>query len=79
MEKRLCRWYDSTSGIKRAYDNGWIDKKWVEEYCWNNGENCIRKKRFEEEGYVSPDWILPDGSTSEEIKKHMESSYYSSF
>ena len=33
MEKNSCRWYDETSAIKRAYDKGLIDKKWVENYC----------------------------------------------
>jgi len=66
----FCRWYNETSGVKRAYDLGLIDKRWVEDYCGRGGGGCVRKKRFEEEGYVSPDYILPDGSVSERIKKH---------
>ena len=31
-------------------------------------KNCIRKKRFEEEGYVSADYVLPDGSVDESLK-----------
>ncbi len=68
MKKFFCRWYDETSAIKRAYDKGLIDKKWVENYCWNEGKNCIRKKRFEEEGYISPDYVLPDGSEDSKLK-----------
>jgi len=68
----FCRWYNETSGVKRAYDLGLIDKRWVEDYCERGGEGCVRKKRFEEEGYVSPDYILPDGSVSERIKEHLE-------
>jgi hypothetical protein len=72
MEKRdLCRWYNETSGVKRAYDLGLIDRKWVEDYCWNGGKECVRKKRFEEEGYVSPDYVLPDGSVSERVKRYL--------
>ena len=71
-EKNVCRWYNETSGVKRAYDLGLINKKWVEQYCWAGGEGCIRKKKFEEEGYVSPDYILPDGTTSESVKKYIE-------
>lgn len=70
--KKLCRWYNETSGVKRAYDRGIIDKKWVEDYCWNEGKGCVRKKRFEEEGYVSPDYVLPDGSEHEGLKREME-------
>ncbi len=44
MKKHFCCWYDETSAMKRAYDKGLIDKKWVENYCWNEGKNCIRKK-----------------------------------
>ena len=54
--------------MKRAYDQGKIDKKWVENYCWNGGKNCVRKKRFEEEGYVSPGYVLPDGTIDEGLK-----------
>jgi len=67
-----CRWYDETSGVKRAYDLGLIDRKWVEDYCWVGGGGCVRKKRFEEEGYISPDYVLPDGTISEKVKQHME-------
>ena len=68
MEKNRCIWYNETSAIKRAYEKGLLDKKWVENYCWNGGEGCVRKKRFEKEGYVSPDYILPDGSEDEKLK-----------
>ena len=46
-----------------------IDKKWIEEYCLNGGKSCVRKKRFEGEGYVSPDYVLPDGTIDENLKK----------
>lgn len=72
MEKKnLCVWYNETSGVKRAYDLGLIDLKWVENYCWNGGKDCVRKRRFEEEGYVSPDYVLPDGTISQRVKEHI--------
>ena len=71
-KKNLCRWYDETSGMKRAYDRGLLDKKWIEDYCWNGGKGCVRKRRFEQEGYVSPDYVLPDGTVDEELKKWVE-------
>jgi hypothetical protein len=67
--KNLCRWYDETSAMKRAYDRGLIDEHWVEDYCWNGGQGCVRKQRFENEGYVSPDYVLPDGSVAENLRK----------
>ncbi len=74
--RNVCRWYDETSGVKRAYDRGLIDKHWVEDYCLNGGNNCVRKKRFEEEGYVSPDYVLPDGSIAENVKAAIERGDY---
>ncbi len=68
----VCRWYDESSGVKRACDLGLIDKKWVEDYCLAGGSGCVRKKRFEKEGYVSPDYVLPDGTISEAVKKYMQ-------
>ncbi|MBN1681924.1 uracil-DNA glycosylase [Candidatus Bathyarchaeota archaeon] len=67
---RVCIWYNETSGIKRVYDLGLIEDKWVKDYCLNGGIGCVRKKRYEKEGYVSPDYILPDGSISEEVKDY---------
>jgi hypothetical protein len=67
--KNICRWYDETSGMKRAYDRGLLDRKWIEDYCLNGGKACVRKVRFEQEGYVSPDYVLPDGTEDETLKK----------
>ena len=72
VKTTFCRWYNETSGVKRAYDLGLINRKWVEQYCWAGGEGCVRKKRFEEKGYVSPDYVLPDGTISESVKKYIE-------
>ena len=70
--KKVCRWYNETSGMKRAYDHGLLDKKWIEEYCWDGGKECVRKKKFEEEGYISPDYVLPDGTVDENLRKWVE-------
>ena len=67
--KNICKWYNETSGMKRAYDKGLLDEKWTMKYCMNDGNHCIRKKRFEEEGYVSPDYILPDGTVDKKLKE----------
>jgi len=66
--KNVCVWYNETSAMKRAYDAGRLDKKWLEEYCFNGGENCVRKRRWEGEDYISPAWVLPDGSVDEGLK-----------
>jgi len=68
MNKKLCKWYNETSAIKNAYGAGKIDRTWVENYCWNNGKNCLRKRKFEEEGYISPDYVMPDGTIDKKVK-----------
>ncbi len=73
-KKNVCRWWDETSGIKRAYDAGKLDKKWIEDYCFNGGKNCVRKQRWENEGYISPDWVLPDGTEDETVKEWLTGS-----
>jgi uncharacterized protein YodC (DUF2158 family) len=67
--KDVCLWYDGTSGMKGAYDAGMLDQKWIDGYCMKGGQDCVRKKRFEKEGYVSPDYVLPDGTVDEKLKK----------
>ncbi len=64
-----CRWYDATSGMKRAFDKGLIDRDWIDDYCMNGGQNCIRKLHFEKDGYVSPDYVLPDGNEDPKLKQ----------
>ncbi|MFO7917687.1 MAG: uracil-DNA glycosylase [Anaerolineae bacterium] len=71
-ESNTCPWYNETSDIKRAVDQGLLDEKWVEEYCLNGGKNCVRKRRFENEGCVSPDYVLPDGTVDEALKEWVE-------
>ena len=70
--KNICKWYNETSGMKRAYDKGLLKESWIAKYCLNGGNDCIRKKRFEEEGYISPDYILPDGTVDDKLKDIIE-------
>jgi hypothetical protein len=67
-ERRVCRWYNETSGMKRAFDAGRLEKRWIDDYCLNSGTGCVRKRRYENEGYVSPDYVLPDGTIDENLK-----------
>ena len=46
--------------MKRFYEEGKLDKKWIENYCFNNGKNCIRYGLEEREIY-HPDNMLPNG------------------
>ena len=72
MARDVCRWYNETSGMKRAFDAGLLDKQWLDDYCFSGGRNCVRKRRFETEGYVSPDYVLPNGEVDPKLKEWVE-------
>jgi len=54
--------------MKRFYELGRLDKRWIEKYCKGNWRKCIRYK-LEEQGLYHPDWMLPDGSLDENLRK----------
>lgn len=62
-----CKWYP-VCPMKRFYETGMLDEKWVELYCKGDWESCIRYQ-MEEKGEQHPDWMLPDGSIDEKLKK----------
>jgi len=62
-----CKWYPSCP-MKRFYDEGLLDRKWVKLYCKGDWEHCTRYK-MEEKGEYHPDFMLPDGSIDEKLKK----------
>jgi len=61
-----CKWY-SACPMKRYYEAGFLDRKWVELYCKGNWSECVRYK-MEEGGQYHPDWMLPDGSYDERLR-----------
>jgi uracil-DNA glycosylase len=66
MAKKECRWYD-VCPMKRYYEKRMLDKKWVQNYCRGNWENCVRYQ-MEENGQYHPDWMLPDGTIDKNLK-----------
>ena len=66
MEKnKICKWYQ-VCPMKWFYEQGKIDKSWVEDYCWKNNENC-KRRQLEEEGIPHPDNMMPDGTVEEKL------------
>jgi uracil-DNA glycosylase family 4 len=61
-----CKWY-ALCPMKRFYENGGLERKWVELYCKGDWENCIRYQ-MEESGEPHADWMLPDGTIDEELR-----------
>jgi DNA polymerase len=60
-----CKWYP-TCPMKRFYEGGKLDKKWIELYCKGDWESCVRYQ-MEEKGQAHPDWMLPNGSIDEKL------------
>ena len=65
-----CKWY-AVCPMKRFYEEGKLDKKWIELYCKGDWEICVRYQK-EEKGEMHPDWMLPDGSLDEKLRKEVE-------
>ena len=59
MDGKECKWY-CCCPMKYFFEQGKLDKKWVEKYCHGNWEDCIRYQK-EENGIYHPDNMLPDG------------------
>ena len=65
-DERICHWFD-VCPLKRFFEEGKLDRKWVEDYCFSNNPNCVRKK-MEENGEYHPDSMLPDGTIDGNLK-----------
>jgi hypothetical protein len=66
MPKKICKWYPLCP-IKRFYEEGKLGKTWVEKYCWDSNEKCVRYQ-LEERGEPHPDNLLPNGEVRKELK-----------
>jgi len=55
-----CKWFE-VCPLKRFYEEGRLDKYWIEKYCKGDYRVCVRYG-MEEEGKPHPDSMLPDGS-----------------
>lgn len=62
-----CKWF-SVCPLKRFYEAGRLERKWIELYCKGDWISCVRYE-MEELGNYHPDWMLPDGSLDEKLKK----------
>jgi len=64
--KQTCKWFE-VCPLKRFYELGRLDKKWIEGYCWGDYSNCVRYK-MESRGQYHSDAMLPDGTIDENLK-----------
>ena len=52
--------------MKYFFEQGKLDKKWVEKYCRGDWEKCIRFQK-EENSIYHPDNMLPNGEIDENL------------
>jgi len=64
--KKVCCWFN-VCPLKEFYQQGKIDKRWIEDYCRGNYSECIRK-RMEDEGVYHPDNMMPDGTIDNKLQ-----------
>jgi DNA polymerase len=65
MSQGICKWY-WLCPLKFYYEQGKLDKKWIDKYCMGNWESCARYQ-MEERGEPHPDYMLPNGEIREEL------------
>ncbi len=61
-----CKWYQLCP-MKQFYEEGRLDKKWVEMYCKGDWKNCVRFQKEKNREY-HPDFMLPNGEIDEGLK-----------
>ncbi len=63
--KNHCKWICCCPMV-RFYEEGKLDRRWIELYCKGDWESCIRYQ-MEERGEYHEDCMLPDGSIRKEL------------
>ena len=61
-----CKWYYCCP-MKRFYEQGKLDERWVRDYCRGDWSKCVRYY-MEENQQPHPDRMLPDGTLDETLK-----------
>jgi len=63
----VCKWYQ-VCPMKRYYEQGELEKKWIENFCKGDYQSCVRYQ-IEEKRQPHPDRMLPDGSIDKPLKR----------
>ena len=64
--KKECYWYP-VCPMKRFYEAGQLEERWILDYCHGDPSKCVRKK-LEEAGEYHPDNMLPNGEIRTDLK-----------
>ncbi|HKL38992.1 MAG TPA: uracil-DNA glycosylase [Bacteroidales bacterium] len=62
---KICKWYDQCP-VPRFYEQGKLNKKWLDLYCRGDWESC---KRYQLQGrnVPHPDHMLPNGQSDHNL------------
>jgi DNA polymerase len=63
---RDCKWYE-VCPMKQYYDEGIVDKKWIDLYCKGDWEQCILY-HMKESGTPHIEYMLPNGTLDKTLK-----------
>jgi len=63
FKNKTCKWFP-VCPMKFYWEQGKLNKKWIENYCKGNWKSCIRYQK-EENGIPHPDNMLPDGTVDD--------------
>ena len=61
-----CKWF-YVCPMKMFYEQGKLERKWIDFYCKKNWVKCIRYQ-MEEKGKFHSDYMLPDGTIDDNLK-----------
>lgn len=64
--KRVCKWF-AVCPMKVYYEQGKLDRKWIDEYCMGDWERCARYE-MEERQEPHSDYMLPNGDMRKELE-----------
>ena len=62
---KQCAWFGCCP-LKRFYEEGRLDKKWIEKYCFGDFSKCARYQ-MEQKGAYHPDAMMPDGAIDKRL------------
>jgi len=63
---KTCKWFE-VCPLKRFYEEGKLEKRWIENYCKGDYKSCVRYE-MEKRGTQHPDNMLPNGKIREDLK-----------
>jgi DNA polymerase len=66
IPQKQCKWFP-VCPMKYYWQQGRLEKKWIDNYCRGNWQKCIRYQK-EEAGEYHPDNMLPTGEIDNRLE-----------